>query len=88
MIIFAHRQTHNQTKSNSKTEATFYPLWSVDSRGAGQLQNIDHAHRDRQSGQGCINKPIIISIVINVLRHNRLVGGEHFCNLKLKKNNW
>ena len=36
MIIFADRQTDNQTKSNSKTEATFYPLWSVDSRGAGQ----------------------------------------------------
>ena len=34
--IFAHRQSSTQIL-NSKTEATFYPLWSVDSRGAGQL---------------------------------------------------
>ena len=31
------RQTCNQVTENSKAEATFYPLWSVDSRGAGQL---------------------------------------------------
>ena len=37
MIIFADKQTIKQTDTNSKTEATFYPLWSVDSRGAGQL---------------------------------------------------
>ena len=30
------RQTDNQVTENSKAEATFYPLWSVDSRGAGQ----------------------------------------------------
>ena len=36
MIIFADNQTINQSL-NSKAEATFYPLWSVDSRGAGQL---------------------------------------------------
>ena len=35
MRIFADKQTINQAEI-SKTEATFYPLWSVDSRGAGQ----------------------------------------------------
>ena len=46
MIIFADRQTCNQTDTNSKTEATFYPLWSVDSRGAGQQaeNSITEAH--------------------------------------------
>ena len=39
MIIFAHTQTDNQViTENSKAEATFYPLWSVDSRGAGQFE--------------------------------------------------
>ena len=39
MRIFAYKQAHNQVTENSKAEATFYPLWSVDSRGAGQLLN-------------------------------------------------
>ena len=38
--IFAYKQTDNQVTENSKAEATFYPLWSVDSRGAGQLHCI------------------------------------------------
>ena len=33
-------QTDNQVTENSKAEATFYPLWSVDSRGAGQYFTI------------------------------------------------
>ena len=40
MIIFAHKHTIKQTKSNSKAEATFYPLWSVDTLVAGQLSNF------------------------------------------------
>ena len=39
--IFAHTQTHNQVNKqrlNSKTEAHSNPLWSVDSRGAGQYE--------------------------------------------------
>ena len=35
MIIFAHRQTHNQADRqilNSKTEAHSYPLWTVGER--------------------------------------------------------
>jgi len=36
MIIFADTQADNQVKSNSITEAHSNPLWSVDSRGAGQ----------------------------------------------------
>ena len=35
MRIFAHRQADNQAE-NSITEAHSNPLWSVDSRGAGQ----------------------------------------------------
>ena len=51
-----------------------------------KLQNIDHAHRARWSGQGYINKPVIVIIVMYVLKHNGLVGCGHFCNLKLKTN--
>ena len=36
MRIFADRQADNQ-EENSKAEADSNPLWSVDSRGAGQL---------------------------------------------------
>ena len=39
MIIFAHRHTHNQAE-NSITEAHSNPLWSVDSRGAGQYSAL------------------------------------------------
>ena len=40
MKIFADRQTDNQVNKQEEisiTEAHSYPLWSVDSRGAGQL---------------------------------------------------
>ena len=40
MIIFADTQAHNQAE-NSITEAHSNPLWSVDSRGAGQLSDND-----------------------------------------------
>ena len=33
--------------------------------------------------QGCINKLIIINIVVFVIKQSGIVGGEHFCNLKL-----
>ena len=36
MIIFADNQADNQVTEISKTEAHSNPLWSVDSRGAGQ----------------------------------------------------
>ena len=36
MIIFADKHTDNQVTENSKAEATFYPLWSVDTPVAGQ----------------------------------------------------
>ena len=35
-----------------------------------KLKNIDHTYRARQSGQGCVNKPIIIIIVMYRLKHN------------------
>ena len=40
MIIFAYKQTDNQADTNSKTEAHSNPLWSVDSRGAGQYLTL------------------------------------------------
>ena len=42
-----------------------------------------HAYRARWSGQGCINKLIIISIVMYALK--QIGGGGYSCNLKLKK---
>ena len=36
------RQTDNQADTNSKTEAHSNPLWSVDSRGAGQYNDPTH----------------------------------------------
>ena len=49
MRIFADKHTINQAES-SKTEAHSYPLWSVDSRGAGQFSYCycivyDHSHK-------------------------------------------
>ena len=40
MIIFAHRQTIKQRILNSITEPHSNPLWSVDSRGAGQFMPL------------------------------------------------
>ena len=40
MRIFAHRQADNQAE-NSITEAHSNPLWSVDSRGAGQQMLVN-----------------------------------------------
>ena len=37
-------------------------------------KNMDHAFRARWSGQGCKNKLIIISIVMNVPQQSRIVG--------------
>ena len=45
-----------------------------------------HAYRARWSGQGCINKLIIISIVMYALK--QIGGGGYSCNLKLKKQKW
>ena len=41
MRIFADKHTINQAE-NSITEAHSNPLWSVDRRGAGQLQSATH----------------------------------------------
>ena len=44
---------------------------------------MDHAYRTRWSGKGYINKLLIISIVIYVLKLSGIRGAEHFCNMKL-----
>ena len=47
-------------------------------------KNMKHPYRTRWSGQGCMNKLIIISIVISVLKQRGIRGGGHFCNHKLR----
>ena len=44
---------------------------------------MDHAYRTRWSGQGGKNKLFLISLVIYVIKQSRIIGGGHFCNLKL-----
>ena len=44
---------------------------------------MDHMCRTWHSGQGCINKLIIISIEMYVLKQSGIGGFGHFCNLKL-----
>ena len=44
---------------------------------------MDHAYRTRWLGEGGKNKLFLISLVIYVLKHRGIIGGEHFCNLKL-----
>ena len=41
-------------------------------------KNMDHMYRTRWSGQGCINKLIIISTVIYVLKLSRIRGIDIF----------
>ena len=45
---------------------------------------MNYIYRTRWSGQGCINRLIIISIIMYVLKERGIVGGRYFCNLKLK----
>ena len=70
--IFAHRQSIKQTKSNSKTEATFYPLWSVDTRVAGQKSDFK---------MGNIDNIVHLLFLINkalysVVQYNRIIQHE------------
>ena len=46
-------------------------------------KNIDNVYRTRWSGQRYINKLIINSIVMYVLKQSGIKGRENFCNLKL-----
>jgi len=42
MIIFAYKQTHNQTDTNSKTEVHSYPLWIVGERANNHIGILLH----------------------------------------------
>ena len=44
---------------------------------------MNDAYRIRLSGQGCINKLIIISRVMYLIKLIRIMMAGHFCNLKL-----
>ena len=43
---------------------------------------MKHPYRTRWSGQGCMNKLIIISIVMYILKQSEIIGGGHVWDLK------